>query len=61
MSQRHICLPSGVGGIGPGPCRWPADCLLRTQLQQKCQEDPDVSPDRSPDMLRVSLRCPRVL
>lgn len=61
MSQRHICLPSGVDGIRTALWGWPSDCPLRTQLQQKCQDDPDVFPDRSPTMLGVSLKCPGVL
>lgn len=41
-------LPQELGG--------PAGYALRAQLRQKCQEDPDVFPDRSPIMLGVSLR-----
>lgn len=42
-------LPQGGGG-------WPAGYPLRAQLQHKCQEDPDVFPDRGPIMSGVSLR-----
>lgn len=47
-SATYACRPEWMASELPGG--WPADYPLRAQLQQKCQEDPDVFPDRSPIM-----------